>query len=89
MPKTYGTCSRNGFLPAIRPRMYELEGAIGNCKQQDDSVFGYFCKLTKMWDELANCERAPDYFVAISHVNRSQTKNANERKKGYTSSYLT
>lgn len=41
--------------------MSELEGAIGDCKQQGDSMIDYFGKLTKMWNELANYEKAPNY----------------------------
>lgn len=43
------------------PRMYEIEGALGNCKHKCDLVMDYFGKLTKMMHDLENYEKALDY----------------------------
>lgn len=41
-------------------RVYELEGALMNRKQQEHLAVDYISKLTKMWNELVNYEKSPD-----------------------------
>lgn len=52
--------SINNFFAGNGPRVYKFERALSNCKQRGESVVEYFCKLTKMWDELANYGKALD-----------------------------
>lgn len=53
------------FFTSNGPRMYELEGALMNCKKHGLSVLEYFGKRTKIWEELANYEKAPDCYCGV------------------------
>lgn len=60
MPKELWDMLKKRSFARNGPRMYELESTIGNCKQEGDFVLDYFAKINKMWDELADYEKAPN-----------------------------
>ena len=37
-----------------RARIHQLQDEITNCKQYGKSVLDYYCKLTKLWEDLQN-----------------------------------
>lgn len=70
------------FFSGNGPWVYELEGALSNCKQQGNSVVEYFGKLTKMCDKLVNYRKAPVcYYGEMTCKQIADRKRQCEEKK--------
>ncbi|XP_074314951.1 uncharacterized protein LOC141651128 [Silene latifolia] len=50
---------RGRYTAGNAPRVHQLKGELGECKQKNESVTKYYTRLKVIWDELANYSKVP------------------------------